>query len=165
MLRWHVMKKINGFTLVELLVTMAVLAIIVTMAIPAFGDMIAKQNLKKSAQELIVIINKARAKAVLERRVVTVNLTPLANINDTENVLNWRPSGNSILMTGSNSSILFGITGGVFVSGSGTPASFVPATVDTTFTICSASSGTNKKSKTITVTRMGTIQMTTEGTC
>ena len=41
------MKKIQGFTLIELMVTIAVLAIIAMMAAPTFGDMLDKQNLNR----------------------------------------------------------------------------------------------------------------------
>ncbi|WP_373350684.1 Tfp pilus assembly protein FimT/FimU [Acinetobacter bereziniae] len=160
------MRNNRGFTLVELMVTIAVLAIIASFAIPAFGDMLEKQNLKKSTEELIVVMNKARSKAVLERRPqVKVNLAPSADAVDTEEELNWRPSGKSVLKIGSPTTIQFGITGGVFIPDSDHPSSVSPATADTIFTICSTNIGTNKKSKTITVSRMGTIQIITEGAC
>lgn len=160
------MQNNRGFTLIELMVTIAVLAIVASIAAPSFGDMLEKQNLKKSAEELIVVMNKARSKAVIERRpYVTVNLAPLANAVDTNEELNWRPSGKSVLKTGSPTTIQFGITGGVFVSDTDHPTSVSPETSDTVFTICSSSIGTNKKSKTITVTRMGTIQIISEGAC
>ncbi len=41
------MQFFRGFTLIELMVTIAVLAIIVMMAAPSFGNMLAQQNLKK----------------------------------------------------------------------------------------------------------------------
>ena len=63
-------KKNHGFTLIELMVTIAVMAIIATMAAPSFGNMLNRQDLNKSSQELIAILNKARSVAVLERRVV-----------------------------------------------------------------------------------------------
>lgn len=52
------------------MVTIAVMAIIATMAAPSFGNMLNRQDLNKSSQELIAILNKARSVAVLERRVV-----------------------------------------------------------------------------------------------
>lgn len=160
------MQKNRGFTLIELMVTIAVLAIVASIAAPSFGDMFQRQNLNKSTQELVLVLNKARSKAVVERRSeVTVNLNPLENAVDTDDELNWRPAGKSVLKTGSPTTIKFGITGGVFIADTNHPTSVSPATSDTVFTICNTSSGTNKKSKTITVSRMGTIQIISEGTC
>ena len=55
--------KHKGFTLIELMVTIAVMAIIAMMAAPSFGDMLQRQNLNKSTKELVATLNQARAKA------------------------------------------------------------------------------------------------------
>lgn len=162
------MQNNRGFTLIELMVTIAVMAVIAMMAAPSFSDMFQRQNLNKSTQELILILNKARSVAVLERRVIDVKLATTSSatqVVDTLSTLNWSPSGKSVLKTGSPTTIKFGITGGVFIADTNHPTSVSPAPSDTAFTICNTSTGTNKKSKTITVSRMGTIQIISEGSC
>ena len=62
------MQKVKGFTLIELMVTMAVLAIIAGMAAPSFGNLLLKQNLNRSTQDLVATLSAARSTAVLERR-------------------------------------------------------------------------------------------------
>ena len=42
----------RGFTLVELMVTIAVVAIITTIAIPSFQNMILRQNLRTTAYNI-----------------------------------------------------------------------------------------------------------------
>ena len=144
-------KKENGFTLIELMVTIAVLAIIAMIAVPSFSNMLLKQNLKKSTQELANVLVQARSKAVLERREVTVQLNTSA-VADSLTQLNWMPEGKAVLKTGSPTSITFLATGLI-----------KSATADTSFTICEKASG--ELSRTVSISRMGTIQQITEGTC
>ncbi|MBU3095636.1 prepilin-type N-terminal cleavage/methylation domain-containing protein [Acinetobacter baumannii] len=141
----------EGFTLVELIVTIAVMAIIALMAAPMFGDLLINQNLNRSTEELVSSINQARMKAVVERRQVKVQLNS-TYIADTNNQINWMPSGKAQLKTGSDTSIIFLMSGLV-----------KDATGDTTFEICNKTGG--NKSKIISVSRMGAIQSTTVGTC
>lgn len=141
----------EGFTLIELMVTIVMMAIIATMAVPMFGDMLNNQNLNRSTEDLVSSINQARMKAVVERRQVKVQLNS-TYIADTDNQINWMPSGKAQLKTGSDTSIIFSMSGLV-----------KDATGDTTFEICNMASGS--KSKIISVSRMGSIQSITMGTC
>lgn len=66
------MRKSQGFTLIELMVTIAVLAIVAMMAAPSFGDLIAKRHLDTSIRELSLVLSDARAQATTLRKNVTV---------------------------------------------------------------------------------------------
>ena len=140
----------NGFTLIELMVTIAVLAIIAMMAAPSFGTMTNKQNLNKSSRELVAVLTQARAKAALERRLVTVQLN--SNASDIPGQLNWAPSGKANLKT-APASIVF-LPNGLIQNAIG----------DTAFIICDNATDP-KYSKTISISRMGTIQSPAEGNC
>jgi prepilin-type N-terminal cleavage/methylation domain-containing protein len=145
-------RKEQGFTLIELMITIAILAIIATMAAPSFGNLIQKQNLNRSTQELIGQLNNARSKAVLERRDVTVQLNSLAA--DTPTQLNWASQDKTILKSGSPTKITFLLSGGV--------KNFAADINGKPFIICNESGG--NKSKNISISLMGTIHVT-EGTC
>lgn len=147
------MKKNKGFTLIELMVTIAVLAIITMMAAPSFGSLIESQNLKKTTQTLVGVLGQARAQAVLERRDITVVLAKSSSSDisvDSETELHWKPSGKAEL-TSSVTTITYNLTGALDDSAT-----------DVDFVICSKNLGL---SRTITVSPMGTVQVATEGTC
>ena len=58
------MRQQQAFTLVELLVALAVMAILVGVVFPGFQTMLARNNLATSANAMIVAINYARSEAV-----------------------------------------------------------------------------------------------------
>ena len=147
--------KHKGFTLIELMVTIAIMAIIAMMAAPSFGDMLQRQNLNKSTKELIATLNQARAKAALERREITV---VIGGGVDTPNRLHWSPSGKATLKSGNN--LIFMPNGLVRDP---LNANTVIAN-NTTFVICDTATNATA-SKTISISRMGTIQQPVDGAC
>lgn len=64
----------NGFTLVELMVTLAVAAILSAMAAPSFTRIIADQRAKGAAADLYASLSKARGEAL--KRNTSVSLKP-----------------------------------------------------------------------------------------
>ncbi|WP_234856543.1 GspH/FimT family protein [Acinetobacter junii] len=142
--------------------TIAIFAIIAAIAAPSMSQLLVKQNLNKSTQELIAVLNQGRAKAAMERKEITINLNT-TNVADKDvaqkdttstnyTTLNWMPTGKAVLKTGSATSLKFLPTGLV-----------KDATADTSIIICERASGS--LSKTVSISRMGTIQQVVEGTC
>ena len=68
----------KGFTLVELIVTLAVLAIIAVMAAPSFATMYTRQKLESSAREIAMKVSEARSQAVLLRQTTGICLATLS---------------------------------------------------------------------------------------
>lgn len=74
------MTKTRGFTLVELLVTLAVAAILITVGVPSFKDLIYNNRLTAATNMFVSSINIARSEAIKQGRNATVCVsTNLAN--------------------------------------------------------------------------------------
>ncbi|MFT6406934.1 MAG: type IV fimbrial biogenesis protein FimT, partial [Arenicella sp.] len=53
--------KSNGFTLIELFITLLVLAVVVTLAVPPFADFLERQRLSAQAEAISSTLSTARA--------------------------------------------------------------------------------------------------------
>lgn len=65
----------KGFTLIEAMIVIALVAILAALAAPSFGTMIANQRVTSSSQELLTLLQFARAEAVYKRTEITVTAT------------------------------------------------------------------------------------------
>lgn len=146
------MQRNNGFTLIELMVTIVVVVIIATMAIPSFNSLIQNQNLTKSTDSLVREIRSVRSKAVLNNRETTLKLASTSS--DTDYVINWSPAG----------SVRLGDSGSgkdeLKFNGKGVLTSFGVLSV---VELCKTSGAS--KSKKITLTALGQIAKVEEGNC
>ena len=97
-------KRNQGFTLVELMVTIAVLVIIVMMAAPSFGNLIAKQRLNTTAKDLGYLFGQARSQSAVLRKEVTVKFT--SGTNDANNFY-WTPQYDDIKLTSDITDVVF----------------------------------------------------------
>lgn len=64
--------KDQGFTLVELLITLALLAIVANIAVPAFDGLITRNRQQALMEQVTSVLNSARAEAILQRRMIEV---------------------------------------------------------------------------------------------
>jgi type IV fimbrial biogenesis protein FimT len=65
-------RRSRGFTLMELLVTLAIAGTILTLGIPAFRDFMRNGRLTGAANELLITVVRARGEAVRRQTVVSV---------------------------------------------------------------------------------------------
>ena len=120
----------SGFTLIELMVTIAVLAIIVSIAAPSISTQLANQRVKATTTTLANALKEAKAESIIRRQNVTLSYD---NTSDPR----------VITITGSNGSTIasynYTAQSTIEPSSSATTVVFEPSkrvTTQRTFTIC-----------------------------
>lgn len=79
--------KHRGFTLYELLGTLGLAAIVLTVGLPSFGNIVSNQRLMIEANTLFHAIHQARKESIVRRRVVS--LCPTLDGNTCEPDTDW----------------------------------------------------------------------------
>jgi len=149
------MQNKRGFTLIELMVTIAVIAIIAMIAAPSMNNMVAKQRLNSSARALMGTLTKGRSQAVLLRREVTITLN--SSQNNTATAFYWKPTtGNALTAPATLPIIIF------MADGTMKDTALNTRFAETNLVICNAKI---HRSKTINLTRFGAASLGPEGTC
>lgn len=69
----------QGFTLIELMVTITVLAIFLTIGIPSFFDTIEKQRVRNAVEKVYADLNFARSQAIKANRTLFFTINPGAD--------------------------------------------------------------------------------------
>jgi len=85
------MKKFSGFTLIELMMTITILAVVLVVAVPNIRDMIVNNRLAAQANNFIAALTVARSEAIKRRVTTRVQAWDVANDSDTANWgLGWQ---------------------------------------------------------------------------
>lgn len=96
----------RGFTLIELMVVVAMLAILASLAAPSFADAIRRQRVESMREEMLASMTLAKAEAITRgQRVVMLRTTPCPQA---VNALDWDcgwtvfadPNGNNTINAG-----------------------------------------------------------------
>jgi type IV fimbrial biogenesis protein FimT len=90
------LKPLRGFSLIELMITVSVLAILLGLGLPQFSQLIATQRQRTAASELFDSLAFARSEAVKRNADVTVSADDLAGgwsvVLDDDTVLRSQPA-------------------------------------------------------------------------
>lgn len=84
-------QEMRGFTIIELMVVVALVGIIASFAVPSFQTMIANSRLASASNDLVGVVNFARAEAVKRGRSVFVS--PTSGTDWADGVSVWMDTG------------------------------------------------------------------------
>lgn len=95
--------RVAGFTLIELMVTIAVLAVIVTLAVPSFASVINGNRLTGASNEISALLQMGRMEALRRNQAVIVCpvADPEAASTDTAICTTNAPAGMKVFVPGS----------------------------------------------------------------
>ena len=169
------MDKNRGFTLIELIITIAVLGIMTTMAAPSFTKIVAQKKLDISARNLSLIFGESRAKATALRRDITIKFEcktlPNTPCVDTSTTFYWLSNDPNIVLTGDKTDVQFSAVGlarrikqinNPKYEEDNTQPEKIDAIVPMKFELCNSSLN---ESRTVVITKLGTVDVISAGTC
>ena len=76
------MYRIRGLTVIELLVSLAVAAVLIGLALPAFQNFVAQRTLTTQVNDFVIAVTLARSEAARRRGVVSVQAINPSNGNE-----------------------------------------------------------------------------------
>ena len=68
-----------GFTIIEMMIAVAVLAIITSLALPTYHNILEKREITSGGEQLAAFLSSAQMESVKQNQFVAVNYQPLAN--------------------------------------------------------------------------------------
>ena len=142
----------SGFTLIELMVTIAVLAIIVGIAAPSISTQLANQRVKSTTATLANALKEAKAESIIRRQSITFtynnNGTNAGNIN-IANISSYSYSDRSTITD----------------SESKNPITFLPSkrVESNIYTICDDNAAATARQ--VSVSKLANISIKSGGTC
>ncbi len=152
----------SGFTLIELMVTIAVLAIIVSIAAPSISTQLANQRVKSTAATLANALKEAKVESVIRRQ----NVTIIYNATATPKTLTLRANSKDIATYNINKQSSINQT----IKPSGTtdivfqPDKTIKGGATVEYIVCDTGSR-NETPRQVSLSRIGNVDTINAGSC
>lgn len=154
----------SGFTLIELMVTVSVLAVLAGLAIPSFTRIINSNRIGSQANDMVATLQYARSEALRSNRRVTVCQSSNADTCAAGGT-HWVVRSGGVVQRGLE------VHQPLRLTGSAATFDFLPsgmAAAQQTFTVCLPVTNPEENSRVIRVARSGQVSVereTTAGVC
>ena len=152
----------SGFTLIELMVTIAVLAIIVGIAAPSISTQLANQRVKSTTSTIANALKEAKVESILRRQNVTVVYTSTS----TPQTIKFKVGSDNISTYNLNarSTVTQTITPSTVTSIVFQPNKKIANNATVIYTICDSGS-TNETPKQVSLTNIANVNIVNAGSC
>ena len=155
----------SGFTLIELMVTIAVLAIIVSIAAPSISTQLANQRVKSTASTLENALKEAKAESIIRRQNIAVIYNSASNPktiilqNDGDTLSTYNINDQNTVIVTTINTLPIAITTVTFQ-----PNKVIAGDDEILYSICDSGS-TNETPKQIRLNKITNINTTNTGSC
>lgn len=152
----------SGFTLIELMVTIAVLAIIAGIAAPSINTQLANQRVKSTTSTIANALKEAKVESILRRQNVTVIYTGTS----TPKTIKLQAGSDDISTYNLNarSTVTQTITPSTVTSIVFQPNKKIANNATVLYTICDSGS-TNETPKQVSLTNIANVNIVNAGSC
>jgi len=152
----------SGFTLIELMVTIAVLAIIAGIAAPNISTQLADQRVKSTAATIANALKEAKVESILRRQ----NITVLYDTSTTPSKIVLQANGASISSYNLNrqSAVTQQISPTTVTNIVFRPSKSIDGGATVVYTICDSGS-TSESPKQVSLTSIANVDITNAGSC
>ena len=152
----------SGFTLIELMVTIAVLAIIVSIAAPNISTQLANQRVKSTAATIANALKEAKVESIIRRQ----NITVLYDTSTVPSKIVLQANGTNISSYNLNkqSVVTQQISPSTVTSIVFRPNKSIDGSATAIYTICDGGS-TSESPKQVSLTSIANVHTTNAGSC